>query len=836
MANNVDMGKINWTVKATAEEASEQVKKLSTNISGLSKVLKAVNFTAFIAGCRKIGQTIYALTGQTSQYIQTMNRFKIIMGDSAKEAQNFINKAESILGLDPEQMMTALSSFQTLTKGFGIASDEAYKMSQNLTQLAADMHSFTGERFDLTLQRIKSGISGEIEPMRKWGVALDQATLQETANALGINRRVAEMTRAQKTELAYYQIMKSTTYAQGNMAKTLLTPASALRVMQAEFKQLGRAIGSVFIPMMMKIIPVVRAVTQLLTEFARWLADKAGFKLADYEIDTSTVEDIANAFADVEDNVNGTTKALKKMLMPFDELNNVNFDTGSGSGLGITPMGGSLGLDLPEYDMFAGASDEINKKVEEIKEKFKKWLPLIKAVGIALLGLFVFSKLKKFADLFGGASSAISKTAGVTVSLKTGFNNFLTSLGKATQAIAILGGIALVIKSLTGLIEAFSKSGMTLGEVAGLLGIVLGELAVAFLAIFGTMKLLEPSWQSIAGAAVILGGFALVINQVSSFLETFSKTGMTVNDVIGLMATVFISIIALMGAVALIGPAMTAGLVPFIAVIAGISAVLLVMKVTLPTILDAVATFIEKIAPVLGKVLEMILLGIQRIIDALGRSLPPIINSVGNMFKQIFTGVSKVIESVGKVIVDIMNTAKRLVVDVLDSIVKFIERLGPAINKFVDNVIIATTKLINFLISGIQYITNVLIIPAINLIISAINTITDGNIPGLSPIEIPAFVPRYEKGGFPAMGQMFIANENGPELVGNIGRRTAVANQQQITEGISEATYNAFSRALNENRNEDENPYFVVNIGDDKVYSGYAKKENQYSNMYGIKM
>ena len=836
MANSVEMGQVNLTVKVAAEEASEQVKKLSNNMNGLSKVLKTVNFAGFVAGCRSIGRTIFSLVNSTSQYIQTLNRFKLVMGESGEEAQKFIDKAERLLGFDPEQMMTSISSFQTLAKGFGIASDEAYKMSKNLTQLAADMSAVTQEDFALSIQRLKSGFSGELESVRKWGIALDQVTLQEVAYSLGIRKRVSEMTKAQKAELAYYQIMHSTTYAQGMAAKTIMSPASALRIIQAEFKQLGRAIGSVFIPMMLKIIPTVRAVVQILKEFAAWLADKWGFKIEDYTIDASTVEDIANAFADVEDNANGATKALKKMLMPFDELNNVNFDTGSGSGTDNIPIGGSLGIDTYDYDMFADLTEDINKKVEVIKENFKKWLPVIKAVGIALLGLFVFSKLKKFIDLFGGASSAISKTAGVTVSLKTGFNNFLTSLGKATQAIAILGGIALVIKSLTGLIEAFSKSGMSLGEVAGLLGIVLGELAATFLVLFGTMKLLEPSWQSIAGAAVILGGFAIIINQVSSFLETFSKTGLTVNEVVGLMAAIFVPIVALMGAVALIGPAMTAGLVPFVAVIAGVSAVLLVMKATLPTILDAAATFIERIAPVLSKVLEVILAGIQKIIDALGKSLPPIITAVGNMFNQIFTGVSRVIESVGKVIVSIMNTAKRLVVDVLDSIIKFIERLGPAINKFVDNVIIASTKLINFLISGIQYITNVLIIPAINLIISAINSITGSNMSGLAPISIPMFIPAYEKGGLPEMGQMFIANENGPELIGNIGRRTAVANQQQITEGISEATYNAFSRALNENRNEDDNPYFVVNIGDDKVYSGYAKKENQYSNMYGIKM
>ena len=169
MANNVDMGQINWTVKATAQEASEQVKKLSNNINGLSKVLKLVNFTAFIAACKRIGQTIFSAVNQTSQYIQKMNQFKSIMGESANEAQKFIDKAERILGLDPEQMMGSLSSFQTLTKGFGIASDEAYKMSKNLTQLAADMSSFTGESMDLALQRLRSGISRRNRAYEKMG-------------------------------------------------------------------------------------------------------------------------------------------------------------------------------------------------------------------------------------------------------------------------------------------------------------------------------------------------------------------------------------------------------------------------------------------------------------------------------------------------------------------------------------------------------------------------------------------------------------------------------------------------------------------------------------------
>ena len=93
----------------------------------------------------------------------------------------------------------------------------------------------------------------------------------------------------------------------------------------------------------------------------------------------------------------------------------------------------------------------------------------------------------------------------------------------------------------------------------------------------------------------------------------------------------------------------------------------------------------------------------------------------------------------------------------------------------------------------------------------------------------------YAEGGFPENGELFLANENGAELIGNIGNRTAVANKDQITEGIATATYGAMSRALQENRGSQTiNPFFEINLGNDKLYSGYAKHKNEQNNKYGI--
>lgn len=906
MANEFNIGQVNLNIKATAEQASEQVKKLSQNLSGLNKTLKLINVGGFIVGCKKIGQTIFNLIQPTSEYIQKMNQFKSIMGESAKEAQDFVDKAERILGLDPEQMMGSLSSFQTLTRGFGIASDEAYKMSKNLTQLAADMSSFTGESMDLALQRLKSGISGEIEPMRKWGIALDQATLQERAHALGINKKVAEMTRAQKTELAYYQIMHATQYAQGNMARTLLTPASALRIVQTEFKQLGRAMGSVFIPIAMKIIPVIRAITQILTELARKLADLFGFKISDYE-----VKDVAASFGDMEDNVDGTTKALKKMLMPFDELNNVNFDTGKGSKSGITGVGGSLGLDTYDYDMFAGASDEINKKVEQIKNTFEKLKPVIIAVGGLLAGLWTVNKIVTFVEWIQKVSSAFKFLSPVLSALKPIIGIVSTIAGTFLYFKGILDIFNPQVSYAQGLLKALAGTLLIIGGLllAGASPIV--AIVAAVIAAVGIIGSTIYRFRDEIGkffTETIPNWFNSVVKWIS---ELPSKIAYWSGYILGTITAFFLVILP-----NAVQTFFTQTLPEWGRKIGVFFTETLPNKIkdfgnwikTLPAeFLEFGKNIIEGLANgfkhewerFINMIIEFIDGFVQGFKDALGIHSPStvfseiginIIQGLINGIQSLFNSVLNVFSKMKNLILETFETIKSNVVEkvtalkngVINMFSNIKDGVSDKINTIKDNIINGFYNIKN----GISNIGNTIRTTAVNIfssikdgIVNKINAAKDGvrnaidRIKGffnfswslpklktphlswtskpasgwmsdvLSTLGLPTSLPKlniewYAGGGFPKEGQIFGANENGPELIGNIGRRTAVANQQQITEGISEATYNAFSRALSESRsNNDINPYFVIKLEDDTpLYKGQAKKENQYSNMYGVKM
>lgn len=496
-------------------------------------------------------------------------------------------------------------------------------------------------------------------------------------------------------------------------------------------------------------------------------------------------------------------------------------------------------------------------------------------------------KAKTSSDTLG---TSLTKTKKTTVSLKTGFNNLLTSLGKSVEIIAILSGIRMVIDGITNLLKTFAESGLSVGEALSFLAGTLGVITLSFTAMMGVMTMMQPSWQSIAGAAVILGGFALVLSQVTGLIQALGEAGIGVNEVIGMMSGITATIVALMLSISVLGPAMTAGLVPFLAVVAGISTILLVMKATIPTILDAAGKFVQTTAPSIIKVIDAISNAINKVILALGVTLPPIINSVGNLAEKIFNGIANVVREVGKVITTIfqevqgvlttifdgisrvfstvfngmasvaktignvitsifqgignivlaigvtiervLNAIGNLINTTLKAILNFAWEIGPAIENSINHILNAVTRLINFIITALEFLVNNTVIAAINGIIGALNNLPMFNIGNVPEKHLPRF-SGYEDGGYPKEADFFYANENGiPELVGRIGNRTAVANNDQITKAIADAAYEAMRKALNENNNDGQplNIYF----GNERLYSGYTKHKSQASNQYGI--
>lgn len=412
---------------------------------------------------QSIGNTIASWLHTSNQYIEDMNLFNVALGEYASEAQKYAEQVGEVLGIDPGEFMRNQGTFNTIISGFGVASDKAYLMSKNLTQLGYDISSFFNITVDDAMQKVQSGIAGELEPLRRLGYDLSVARLQEEALALGIEKKVSAMTQAEKSQLRYYAIMTQVTTAQGDMARTLNAPANQLRVLQAQVTQCARAIGNLFIPMLNAILPPVIAVVKVLRSLIVTIAglfginaDRFGDMFSDV---SSSVGSTASGLEDVSDGLGNATKAAKKLknaMLGIDELNIIspNDDSsGSGSGSGAGIGGNDLGIDLPTYDFLGNA---VSSKIDAIVDKLKEWLGLNEEINS--LSDLLHTRLGRILTTVGAIALGLAAwkiSKGVLSALK--YMQNLKNLG-LDNAFTITVGISLLVTGVAlewaGIIDA----------------------------------------------------------------------------------------------------------------------------------------------------------------------------------------------------------------------------------------------------------------------------------------------------------------------------------------------------------------------------------------------
>lgn len=851
----------------STEKYNASARKATTTTGKFTSGLKALNVAAVAITFRKIGHFIAQAVTESNKYQEDLNLFTVALGQYAAEAQNYAEKVSDVMGIDPAQWLRNQGVFNTLLTGFGDTAERAQLMSQNLTQLGYDISSFFNISIEDAMQKLQSGISGELEPLRRLGYDLSQARLEQTALNLGIKESVANMTQAEKAELRYYAIMTQVTTAQGDMARTLEAPANQLRILQAQLTQAARAIGNIFIPALNAILPYAIAVVQVIREIANALANLAGFKLT--EVDYSGVNSAAvgaGSLADNLDDAAGAAKKLKQYTAGFDELNVFAPNTGSGSGAGAGGAGG-FDFDLPTYD-FLG--DAVQTRIGEIQKMIEDTLAEITtivsgfmlAVGAILVvtgvniplgvGLMAAGAVGLAATV-GLNWTAMSSELASTLALITGVvGGFLLALGAIMAfsganlplgiALMALGGASLVsaavinwhnsdrhlTDALTTLTGVLAGASLAVGAMLAFTGVATG-LGIALMAV-GAVTLVSAAalnWNSIpdalasplsrvgllvSGATLALGailafsgcmplGIALMAIGATSLVSVMALNWNGLSDetqnVIAIITTVVsVAFLAIGAALAFSGANIPLGL-----------ALLAAGAVTMGTAImpnwndlsDNVQQKISMITTVVGGAL----LAVGAILALSGVALPLGLGlmaagalSLGAVATLNWDFVVNSIKKVVSVITGILSGAL-IVLGVLLCLSGAGVGLGLAVLAAGLSLSYAAWTLDdNPITRFVRQMANS-IIGLVNGVIDAINDMFHIQFNGLSVMGItliPAFdirlvdiphIPFFEDGGFPNEGQLFIAREAGAEMVGAMGRRTAVANNDQIVEGIS---------------------------------------------------
>lgn len=902
----------------TTEQYNNTVRKATTHTGLFSKALGGLKFAVVWQMARRVSSMLGTVITKSNEFQENMNLFTVAMGNYAESALQYGETVSEVLGIDLSDWIRNQGVFNTLLTGFGDTADRAALMSKNLTQLGYDLSSFFNISVEDSMQKLQSGISGELEPLRRLGYDLSQARLEAVALSLGIDKSVSSMTQAEKAELRYYAIMTQVTTAQGDLARTLEAPANQLRILKAQVEMAGRAIGNIFIPALNAILPYGIAVVQIIREIANAIASLFGFQMTEVDYSGITSAGVgAGELADNLDDAAGAAKKLKQYTAGFDELNVFSPDTASGSGVGA---GGGSGFEfaLPEYDFLGNA---VTTRVDEIKKMLENTLAditvMVSGFSLAVGAILVLTgaNIPLGLGLMAAGAVGLAATIGLnwngmseqlanTLALITGVvGGFMLALGAIMAfsganvplgiALMALGAVSLataavvnwhssdqnITDALTTITGILAGASLAVGAMLALTGVntplgialmAIGAVSIASAVALNWNAMEEAISSPLSRISVIVGTAMLALGAILAFSGGSIPLGIAL---MALGATSIASAVALnwnglsdevINTVALITGALS---VAFLAVGAALAfsganiplgiALMATGALTMGTAIipnwNSLSDSVQQKITLISSIVGAALLGVGAILALTGVALPLGLGlmavgalALGSAAALNWDTVVNAVKKTVSVITGILSGALIVLGTILllsgagvglglavlaaglslsyaawtlddNPITRFVRQMANSIIGLVNGVIDAINDMFHIQFDGLT-VMGITLIPAFDIRL----------------VNIP-HIPLFEDGGFVDQGQLFIAREAGAEMVGAIGRKTAVANNDQIVEGITAGVTVANDgviAAIYALLNAVEDKDMSISIGDDVIGRSY----DRYNRSRGVRV
>ncbi|PYG84979.1 TP901 family phage tail tape measure protein [Ruminiclostridium sufflavum DSM 19573] len=241
-----------WSdLSKSLDDASKKMKSVGDGFSNVGKTL-STSVTLPLAGAGT------AATKLAMDAVESENLFDVSMGDMAESARKWSEDISKSLGLNSYAVRQNVGTFNVMLTSMGQSKAAALEMSEGLTQLAYDMASFYNLKPEEAFEKLKSGISGETEPLKSLGILINDTQVKTYALTNGIIKQGQEMLDSQKIQARYALIMQSTSKAQGDLARTMDSPTNQLRTMKEQVTQIGIQFGQILIPMVQKLITAIK--------------------------------------------------------------------------------------------------------------------------------------------------------------------------------------------------------------------------------------------------------------------------------------------------------------------------------------------------------------------------------------------------------------------------------------------------------------------------------------------------------------------------------------------------------------------------------------------------
>lgn len=264
-------------------ETSAEKAAFGLRVADQAATKMAVGFAKIAAAGAVVGAVVgKQLIDAASSLAESQSKVNVVFGDSAKAVTDFADTAASKMGISKQAALEAAGTFGNLIQAFGLGQSQAQEMSTTLVQLASDLASFNNTSTEDAIQALRSGLSGETEPLKKYGVALNDVRLKQEAMTLGLYDGKGALDITAKTQAAYALILKDTALAQGDYARTADGVANMQRTLQASFQDVKAEIGTALIPIYQALLGFLQQkVLPVFSEFGRILGEQgvgAAFK------------------------------------------------------------------------------------------------------------------------------------------------------------------------------------------------------------------------------------------------------------------------------------------------------------------------------------------------------------------------------------------------------------------------------------------------------------------------------------------------------------------------------------------------------------------------------
>lgn len=525
-------------INTRARQATTSMKDFgsSLNVSRLNMSSLTNVALGFLAAIKPVIDLLSEYIKEALEWDGVVSRFGRVFGSEAESVYNWVRRLNEEMEINEQQFMQYSSLFGEMLKGFGVDPDDARDMAVGYTELAYDIWAATNDvykTFESATDAVRQAISGEVESIRRAGYSIIESDLQQTAAKHGLTVSIENATEAQKSYLRYLTLVDQA-QAKGTVgafAREMNTAEGAVRTLAQQFKSLTQAVGSLFMPILMAVIPYIQALVEVATDAVFALASLFGITLKPISWGgvSSGIENAAGGMEDLESAAGGASSAakeLRKTLLGIDELNVLPSPPSGGGGGGT---GGAIAGDMFEgldVDSLWDESifDQIQSQVDELKPKVKEILKIALAVAAVFAAWKIGTALFSAIDTVRNISSALSTTMDtITLFLKAASGN-----KGAQSAFTLLFGEK-AIKNLTkfmDLIRATPIGKAIMGTGTASLGATAGAIAAV-----------------VAAVATLATGLVLVFNESEKF-----RTGLA--TVFNFLSWIVEGVIAIIGDVA----------------------------------------------------------------------------------------------------------------------------------------------------------------------------------------------------------------------------------------------------------------------------------------------